>query len=279
MHLKTTASDGVKVRFAIKEGSVAKEIHLDDVSFEDMDFFVENINHKEIESYWNAGNEMISATYSTDQAHTGAGSILADMPVSTTQTPVVRISTGHRREVLVVGQKYQASVWVKRKDAVDTDVRVGIVQHDGTTENAFDYPSSWTTLTTDDWTQIFSDEIVAAVGTLTVEPRIQGSKFTSKDFYIDDIVMLVEDPATAGVDDLGQFNFSYYPNPAKTHINVSATQTIDSVDLLNTIGQVVATTSINATSGVIEVADVASGVYILRATINGAVSAQRVVIE
>lgn len=81
------------------------------------------------------------------------------------------------------------------------------------------------------------------------------------------------------VEDVEKNRFSFSPNPANTHINVTATQTIDSVELLNSIGQKVSSTFIGATSGKVDVSNVASGVYILRTMINGAASSQRVVIE
>jgi hypothetical protein len=107
-----------------------------------------------------------------------------------------------------------------------------------------------------------------------------GTSDTSTDkVYIDDVSFTKVPTLAVAANNENTPSFSCYPNPAKNTINVAAAEAIDSVVLLNTMGQTVASTVIGSTSGKIDVTNVASGVYILSTTINGVVSSQRVVIE
>jgi hypothetical protein len=85
--------------------------------------------------------------------------------------------------------------------------------------------------------------------------------------YIDDLSVVKN--STASVDDLKQFNFNAYPNPATTNLNISASKNIENVEIFNVIGQKVMTLTPNNTSTSINVSSLNSGVYIVKATIEG----------
>lgn len=115
--------------------------------------------------------------------------------------------------------------------------------------------------------------------TLFISINAGTSSTTTDKVYIDDISFTKVPTLAVAANNENTPSFSCYPNPAKNTINVAAAEAIDSVVLLNTMGQTVASTVIGSTSGKIDVTNVASGVYILSTTINGVVSSQRVVIE
>jgi hypothetical protein len=61
--------------------------------------------------------------------------------------------------------------------------------------------------------------------------------------------------------------------------NVIAAEAIDTVELFNIMGQMVSSTAIGATAGKVDVSNLASGVYTLKISMNGAFALQRVVVE
>jgi hypothetical protein len=75
--------------------------------------------------------------------------------------------------------------------------------------------------------------------------------------------------STASIDDLKQFNFSAYPNPASNNLNLSASKNIDTVEIFNLIGQKVMTVTPNTNTTSINVSTLNSGIYIVKATIQG----------
>lgn len=74
-------------------------------------------------------------------------------------------------------------------------------------------------------------------------------------------------------------DFTFAPNPAKTHINVAASSPIDSVELMNGLGQQIATTQIGAVAGTIDVASLPKGMYVLKAIIGNTSIIRRVVVD
>lgn len=85
--------------------------------------------------------------------------------------------------------------------------------------------------------------------------------------YIDDLTIVKS--STASVNDLKKFNFSAYPNPASNNLTVSASKNIEQIEIFNLIGQRVMSLTPNNTVSPINVASLNSGVYILKATIEG----------
>jgi len=74
---------------------------------------------------------------------------------------------------------------------------------------------------------------------------------------------------TASVEDLKKFNFSAYPNPALNNLTISASKNIENVEIFNLIGQKVMSLSPNSDNKTIDVSNLNTGVYILKATIEG----------
>jgi len=95
--------------------------------------------------------------------------------------------------------------------------------------------------------------------------------------YVDDVEMVLVSLLDTNIQDSA--DFSYAPNPAKTHIKVAASEAIVSVAMINSLGQQVSTTHIGANDGTIDVANLARGVYILKANIANATITRKVVIE
>lgn len=85
--------------------------------------------------------------------------------------------------------------------------------------------------------------------------------------FMDDASM-VED-TTASIDDLKKFNFSAYPNPASNNLTVSASKNIENVEIFNLIGQKLLSLTPNTNNKTIDVSNLNTGVYILKATIEG----------
>ena len=108
---------------------------------------------------------------------------------------------------------------------------------------------------------------------------VSGIEFTTEDFI---------DPSVLSVKNTEAINHSLavFPNPATDNINIEVSAQNNgtaTVELLNVVGQLVDTQSINLNAGVnrtnIEVSNLVSGVYFVRATVNGVSSTSRVIVE
>lgn len=75
--------------------------------------------------------------------------------------------------------------------------------------------------------------------------------------------------ATASINDLKKFNFSAYPNPASNNLTISASKNIQNVEIFNVIGQKVMSLTPNTNNKSIDVSNLNTGVYVLKATIEG----------
>lgn len=85
--------------------------------------------------------------------------------------------------------------------------------------------------------------------------------------YIDDLTIVKS--STASIDELKKFNFSAYPNPTSNNLTVSASKNIENVEIFNLIGQKVMSLTPNTNNKTIDVSNLNTGVYILKATIEG----------
>jgi hypothetical protein len=63
--------------------------------------------------------------------------------------------------------------------------------------------------------------------------------------------------------------FTFYPNPTRETLNLSANNTIENVAIYSLLGQKVMETSINQNKGSINVASLSPGVYLLKLAVNG----------
>jgi hypothetical protein len=75
--------------------------------------------------------------------------------------------------------------------------------------------------------------------------------------------------STASVTDLKQFNFNTYPNPASNSLNITASKNIDTIEIYNLLGQKVLDKKINNTNLSLPIAHLETGLYIIKATIEG----------
>jgi hypothetical protein len=75
--------------------------------------------------------------------------------------------------------------------------------------------------------------------------------------------------STASLENLQQFNFSAYPNPVNNSLNISASENVEKVEIFNLLGQKVINVLPNSSKTQIDVTTLNSGIYMLRATING----------
>ncbi|WP_162127049.1 T9SS-dependent choice-of-anchor J family protein [Flavobacterium phycosphaerae] len=77
----------------------------------------------------------------------------------------------------------------------------------------------------------------------------------------------------------GTTNFKVYPNPVKDVLNLSSEKNITKVQVTNLLGQVILTKSLNATQGQIDVANLASGTYMVKVTSDDLVKTIKVIKE
>lgn len=112
---------------------------------------------------------------------------------------------------------------------------------------------------------------------LQIASTKEGAAGSGKDTYADDITMVLDH--TAGIEDLKQFNFSYYPNPTKGKLHLSALENIEDVELVNLLGQNVLSEKLNSRNSTLDISHLTKGVYIMKLSINGAVGAYKIIKE
>ena len=74
-------------------------------------------------------------------------------------------------------------------------------------------------------------------------------------------------------------SFVAYPNPVVDVLNLSYTQNIDKVQVINLLGQEVITKSINATQSQIDMSNLPIGTYLVKVTANDEVKTIKVIKE
>ena len=93
-------------------------------------------------------------------------------------------------------------------------------------------------------------------------------------------VQLVFDPALSTSDAaFSNFKFSYYPNPTKGQLNLSANKEIGKVELFNLLGQKVQSNVVNATQKQLNLSNLQKGFYLMHVTIDNAKKAFKIVKE
>ena len=85
--------------------------------------------------------------------------------------------------------------------------------------------------------------------------------------------------STASTGDLNLVDFSYYPNPVKDHLNISAQEEITSVSIYNILGQEILRKNSSGLNDAISLASLASGTYMVKAQVNDRVGTFKVVKE
>ncbi|OYU83522.1 MAG: hypothetical protein CFE24_10985 [Flavobacterium sp. BFFFF2] len=86
---------------------------------------------------------------------------------------------------------------------------------------------------------------------------------SSKIVYFDNIYFSVNPGTFLGNDSFTSTGFRMYPNPVNSVLNLSSASAIDQVQVLNTLGQVVANERFSSTEAVLNVSELPKGIYII----------------
>jgi len=68
----------------------------------------------------------------------------------------------------------------------------------------------------------------------------------------------------SGISDTDNFAIALFPNPANDILNITSSETISEIEIVNVMGQVVKRKEVNANNVVCDVEDLTSGVYVVR---------------
>jgi hypothetical protein len=95
-------------------------------------------------------------------------------------------------------------------------------------------------------------------------------------FFIDNFSVDVY--ASLGIDDLQQIEgFVMYPNPVNDVLNISAKNTIENLQIINMLGQVVKTSSPNKNSFQLNISNLNTGIYFVKVSVNNTEATIRIV--
>ncbi|MDA9339475.1 T9SS type A sorting domain-containing protein [Polaribacter sp.] len=93
--------------------------------------------------------------------------------------------------------------------------------------------------------------------------------------YLDNIYFYKA--STAGVEDESLVTLNMYPNPANDVLNISAQNTINTVEIFNVLGQKVMNMRVENTSAEINVSNLNAGIYLIKYEINNSTSTKKFV--
>lgn len=85
--------------------------------------------------------------------------------------------------------------------------------------------------------------------------------------------------ASLSIDEFGSNNFTYYPNPTSGVLNVTAKTTINSLEVVNMLGQRVISHTPNTQNFEMDLSNLAVGQYFLRANIDGVIVTEKIIKE
>ena len=77
------------------------------------------------------------------------------------------------------------------------------------------------------------------------------------------------------IDDIDISEITIFPNPATDILNITSSETISEIEIVNVMGQVVKRIEINRDNAVCDVEDLKAGVYIVRISTASATLSQR----
>ena len=95
--------------------------------------------------------------------------------------------------------------------------------------------------------------------------------------FIDDVSMELD--ATMSLTDLQKFNFNAYPNPAKDVLKLSATESIDKIEIYSLLGQQVLKQNVNNNTAEINISDLSKGIYLVKTYIDKTVGSYKFIKE
>ena len=91
--------------------------------------------------------------------------------------------------------------------------------------------------------------------------------------YVDKL--LVSDSSTASVSSVNAFDFGIYPNPVQDELSITTTENVDSVEIVDLVGNTVLTS--NVVKGSVNVSSLTSGVYVIRLASENGIAASKFV--
>lgn len=92
-------------------------------------------------------------------------------------------------------------------------------------------------------------------------------------YYFDDLKF----GASLGISSFETSKVKMYPNPTASLFTIEANDTVESVSLLNVLGQEVLTNKFNANTVSLDISNLQTGVYVVKAVIGGVTSTSRIV--
>lgn len=98
-------------------------------------------------------------------------------------------------------------------------------------------------------------------------------------FYNNNILACRAAQQPVGISEAEAASIELFPNPANTLINVSSTQQISSLTLLNIQGNQLITQAVNSNSAVLDVSKLASGIYLLQLNVGNNTTTRKVVVK
>jgi len=90
---------------------------------------------------------------------------------------------------------------------------------------------------------------------------------TADDIFFAEVSMVAD--ATAGIEDLQKFKFSYAPNPSRDFVRLSAANNIENVEIFNLLGQKLISKDLNSNNENVDISNLVKGVYLMNVTIDG----------
>ena len=92
--------------------------------------------------------------------------------------------------------------------------------------------------------------------------------------YIDNLYFYYD--ATAGIDDLGITEFTYFPNPVNDMLTINAQSNIKDITVYNMLGQIVVRQSPNASNCTVDMSTIQTGAYFVQVSIGNSIETVRV---
>lgn len=115
---------------------------------------------------------------------------------------------------------------------------------------------------------------VAAAG--MTKARFQWWNDSNAMAYLDDVSITEE---SLSLEDLEKFKFKIYPNPVKDVLNLSTSGTIENIEIYNVVGQLVDKRELNTTNAHINISNLNSGIYFVKAKIDNNEGTYRIIKE
>lgn len=97
---------------------------------------------------------------------------------------------------------------------------------------------------------------------------------TPNDVYIDNVYFTSN---SLGVKDFTSSNIKMYPNPTSSVFTIEANEIVESVSLFNVLGQEVLSKNPNSNSVILDIANLQTGVYVVKTMIGGVSATSRIV--